>query len=329
MGLPVIETTKITQYSLLGFEVECNLTDLGGESVSDRGIVWFDAPNPTRDNWYVSQGGKDSTGSFLIDYPGKTLKINTIYYVRAYATNDEGTAYGEELSFSISPAVPIVRTVKVMDIVSGEAYEGMPSNTETPGFTIVVAVDNLGDDEVTEFGFCFGKHPNPTTLGEHRSMGKKTSPGNKVVRYSGTIFEDETYYVRAYAENSTGLAYGNDISFGGLSLYKWVFIATPDHSQLLNLDKDDHPQYLTEERHRVQGLHVLGETVPHDIHARLGVLGADDHPQYLTIERHDTKERHPLGSVIPYAEPITNGDADNPELVFDGSGDVIVGEVEL
>lgn len=327
MGLPLIETVKLMKYSLLGFEVECNLISLGGESVSDRGIVWHDTPNPTLDKWYISQGERTKTGSFLVDYPGDTLKPDVTYYVRSFATNADGTSYGNELSFKISSSVPVVRTLSVKDIVSGEAYEGMPSSTETPGFTIVIAIDNIGDKEVTDCGFCIGRAPNPTTLGEHISMGKKSNPGNKVTRYSGTIYEDDIYYVRAYAENSVGLAYGSDISFGGVSLYEWVFVATPDHAQLHGLEKDDHPQYLTNERHGKSGLHILGETVPHDMHSKLGGLGSDDHPQYLTANRHDSKERHPLGTVVPYAEPVTNGNHDNPELVFNMDGDIIVGEV--
>ena len=327
MGLPAIETVRLIKYSLLGFEVECNLISLGGEEVDDRGIVWHDTPDPTLDKWYVSQGSMTKTGSFLVDYPGDTLKTNVTYYVRAFATNQEGTVYGNQLSFKITATTPVVRTLSIKDIVPGEAYEGMPSSTETPGFTVVIAIDNIGDKEVTDCGFCIGRSPNPTTLGEHVSMGKKSNPGNKVTRYSGTIYEEAIYYVRAYAENSVGLAYGTDISFGGISLYEWVFVGTPDHAQLEGLEKDDHPHYLTKERHNKTELHVLGETVPHDTHAKLGGLEKDDHQQYLNENRHDTKERHPLGTVVPYAEPITNGDPDVPELVFDKDGDIIVGEV--
>jgi hypothetical protein len=329
MSLPSIQTVEITEYSLLGFTVKCNLTSLGGESVSDRGFVWHNTPNPTLDNWWVSQGSKTSTGEFEADYPGDTLQPDTTYYVRAFATNAEGTAYGDQLTFIVVANIPTVETVSIKDIVCGEAYEGMESSTDTPGFTAVIKISNLGDKKVTDCGVCFGTSPNPTVLGNKLSMGQKTTVGNKVSRCPTTILEDEVYYVRAYAENSKGLAYGKDISFGGVSLYEWVFVATPDHGQLEGLGDDDHEQYLTQGRHDTTDRHQLGTVVPHDIHSNLSGLGTDDHPQYLNNARHDLKSAHQLGTVVPYAEPVTNGDPDNPELIFDNNGDIVIGEVEF
>lgn len=328
MSLPIIQTVEITQCSLLGFEVKCNLTDLGGEEVNNRGIVWHNTSNPTLEDWWVDQGGLSAPEEFLIDYPGDTLQPDTVYYVRAFATNSEGTSYGNELSFSIPATVPVVSTASIKDIVCGEAYEGMESSTNTPGFTGVITISNVGDKKITDCGVCWGTSPNPTILGNHLSMGIKTTVGNKVARCSTTILEDETYYVRAYAQNSVGLAYGDDIVLGGAALYEWVFIATPDHSQLEGLEDDDHEQYLNEGRHDTTDRHTLGTVVPHDSHRNLSGLGADDHPQYLINARHDLKSKHPLGTVVPYVEPITNGDADNPELLFDSDGDLIVGEVD-
>ena len=73
-----------------------NVTDNGGGIVTARGVCWDTTPNPTiSDNNTTNDG--TGTGSFTSSIAG--LTENTIYYLRAYATNISGTAYGEELLF--------------------------------------------------------------------------------------------------------------------------------------------------------------------------------------------------------------------------------------
>jgi len=64
--------------------------------VTGRGICWSTSHNPTTNDSHASSG--TGTGSFTVEMTG--LTANTIYYVRAYAQNSAGTAYGDEESFS-------------------------------------------------------------------------------------------------------------------------------------------------------------------------------------------------------------------------------------
>jgi uncharacterized protein (TIGR02145 family) len=73
-----------------------NITNNGGTSVTQRGVVWSTSPNPTTANSLSSAGS--GSGSYTSNLTG--LNSNTTYYVRAYATNSAGTAYGNELSFT-------------------------------------------------------------------------------------------------------------------------------------------------------------------------------------------------------------------------------------
>lgn len=74
----------------------------GGSSVTARGVCWSTSHNPTVNDSHTSEGS--GTGRFSSNISG--LATGTTYYVRAYATNSVGTAYGEERSFTIeTPSV--------------------------------------------------------------------------------------------------------------------------------------------------------------------------------------------------------------------------------
>lgn len=65
----------------------------------------------------------------------------------------------------------------------------------------------------------------------------------------------------------------------------WTFFATTRHSQLEELNLDNHTQYLNNTRHDVTARHTLGTVVPHDDHGLLSGLADDDHPQYYNAAR--------------------------------------------
>ena len=73
-----------------------NVTNNGGTPVTQRGLVWSTSPNPTTANNSTNDGS--GTGNFTSNLSG--LTASTTYYLRAYATNSAGTAYGNELSFT-------------------------------------------------------------------------------------------------------------------------------------------------------------------------------------------------------------------------------------
>ncbi len=76
---------------------EGNVTDEGGSAVTGRGVVYNTAPNPTIFTGTVMASGS-GPGVFTVNMSG--LTENTTYYVRAYATNSDGTAYGNQVIFN-------------------------------------------------------------------------------------------------------------------------------------------------------------------------------------------------------------------------------------
>ncbi|HTK19213.1 MAG TPA: hypothetical protein VL442_06870 [Mucilaginibacter sp.] len=72
------------------------ITDDGGANITAKGICWSTSPGPTIANSKTNDGsGKETFNSALTN-----LESNTKYYVRSYATNLAGTAYGNEVSFT-------------------------------------------------------------------------------------------------------------------------------------------------------------------------------------------------------------------------------------
>ena len=73
-----------------------NVTFDGWSEITARGVCWSTSPNPTINDSKTTDGS--GIGSFTSNITG--LADGTTYYVRAYATNSKGTAYGEEKSFT-------------------------------------------------------------------------------------------------------------------------------------------------------------------------------------------------------------------------------------
>jgi hypothetical protein len=97
---PVLSTltaSNITQYTAVSGG---NVTSEGGSTITKRGICWSTSPIPSiaLTTQTVDAG---TTGEYASSMSG--LSANTKYYVRAYATNSYGTAYGTELSFTTKP----------------------------------------------------------------------------------------------------------------------------------------------------------------------------------------------------------------------------------
>jgi hypothetical protein len=96
---PTVTTTAISNIDKNTATGGGNVTADGGATVTAHGICWSTSQNPTVDGNHTTDG--TGTGSFTSSITG--LTANTTYYVRAYATNSAGTAYGEQVSFTTLP----------------------------------------------------------------------------------------------------------------------------------------------------------------------------------------------------------------------------------
>ena len=170
-----------------------NISDDGGSGITVRGVCWNNEPNPTIECEHTANG--TGTGGFISTLTN--LEANTLYYVRAYATNGEGTGYGNEITFITSASLAIVSTKPVTDITASSAKCG--GN-----------ITNSGGMDITARGVCWSIEHNPTISDEHTTNG--IGIGEFESEITG-LNANVTYYVRAYATTSYGTAYGTEREF--------------------------------------------------------------------------------------------------------------------
>lgn len=170
------------------------VTDDGQSFVSARGVCWSKSENPTvSDNKTVDGSGLGEFTSTLTD-----LEVGVTYYVRAYATNDTGTVYGEQFSFTtIDAKLPTINTFEVTE-------------KTTVGANCGGEITSDGGARITAKGVCWATHKNPTIDDNKTEDGSGT---DSFVSAITGLTEGTVYYCRAYAINAVGIAYGNERPF--------------------------------------------------------------------------------------------------------------------
>ncbi|MDY6990568.1 MAG: hypothetical protein SWQ30_21200, partial [Thermodesulfobacteriota bacterium] len=99
---PTVTTQPVTDTRSSSATGKGDIEDLGIPNPTAHGVVWNTAGTPTLEDNSTDEGEATTTGAFTTEMTG--LTPNTTYAVRAYATNAEDTAYGEELSFTTLPS---------------------------------------------------------------------------------------------------------------------------------------------------------------------------------------------------------------------------------
>lgn len=172
------------------------IDNVGEPAYTERGFVYSTMPEPTINNTNIVVDGS-GIGTFSSNVSG--LPKNKTIYVRAYAINEAGVAYSSsDATFTISTKLPSVSTLEVtnVDFAKGTAvFRGQ--------------IDNVGEPAYTERGFVYSTMPEPT-VGDNKVVKSGSGTGSFSSSVTG-LPKDKGYYVRAYAINEAGVAYGNEI----------------------------------------------------------------------------------------------------------------------
>ncbi len=197
--LPTVSTQAVTSINLANGTAIFNgtITKVGDPAYTERGFVYGEVPNPTIDDTKKTVSGK-GTGAFSANISG--LEEGKTYYVRAYATNAEGTSYGIDVSFSTEATMPTVATNEVTN-----------KNIGAGTVTFNGVVETLGDLSYTERGFVYNTTHNPT-IDDTKLVASGSGVGEYSLNATG-IKEGAVYYVRAYVTNKKGTVYGEEVSF--------------------------------------------------------------------------------------------------------------------
>ena len=229
--LPTVETTAVTEVTQASATTGGVITNNGGADVTSRGVCWSTNQNPTINDMLTSNGTGVGTFTSSIE----NLLANTTYYVRAYATNSVGTAYGENFCFvtleennddddnggddnggddnggddnggddnggddnggEIVVELPTVTTVVVSEVTINSAM-----------FSAEVLTD--GGADVTERGFYWKK---ASSSSEANFVKVGEDLGAYTYQLTG-LQEFTVYSVGAYAVNSEGMVKSEIVSF--------------------------------------------------------------------------------------------------------------------
>lgn len=192
---PSLTTNIISEITNSSAKTGGVITSNGGSEIIAKGVCWSLNNLPDSTDSHTNDGQGDA--EFISDIAG--LTENKTYFVRAYATNSKGTGYGNVRMFltNTDPTPPTIVTGIIDNITSNFA-------------SVSCEVTSDGGAPVTTRGVCYSTNPNPTISNTIVQSGNGT--GSFTVNISG-LSSDTKYYVKAYAENSVGLAYGDQKDF--------------------------------------------------------------------------------------------------------------------
>ena len=197
ISLPTLTTLHASDITINSAKLGGNITSAGSGNIIERGIVWSTSSNPTIDNHKISNG--TGVGKYIISIT--ELADKTIYYARAYATNEKGTAYGDEINFT------------TVELKTPELSQTNISNIGVSSVTVKSSIRDNGNGTISEQGFCWSTNSVPTI----NDFKIQKSP--IIGEFSSLIssLDDNTqYYVRAYAINQKGVGYGEIAKFSTL-----------------------------------------------------------------------------------------------------------------
>jgi uncharacterized protein (TIGR02145 family) len=194
--LATLTTVAVTNITINSAESGGVISSDGYSKIISKGIVWGKSINPTLE----SNSGMYSAGQGDTDFKCNltNLEDNTDYYIRSFATNEAGTAYGNQQQFkTLAVLLSSVKTSTINVFSKNSAL----LNGE---------VSSDGGSTVTEKGFFWGDKENPETTG---TKVKVSVTANQFSFELTGLEPGKTYYVKAYSINSKGQSVGNQISF--------------------------------------------------------------------------------------------------------------------
>lgn len=214
--LPVLNTLEPSEISSDKAVLQGEIIDAGFPEYTERGFVISESEHPAIGGQgvdsYKATNNEDAIFNTTI-----SISPHTTYYVRAYAVNELGTAYGNDISFTTPDVVTEVATAAVSDLTS---------TSVTFNGTIL----EKGIPEYTEKGFCYTDESDSTPeITDIKCSVSGSGEGDFSYDVDGLDI-GATYHVRAYAIQNGEVVYGKTVSF--TTVFNSVSVSTSNVSNV-------------------------------------------------------------------------------------------------
>ncbi len=167
---PVVTTTAATNVKSVSATIGGVVTDDGGDTAVERGIVWALTPNPTTANNKFQIG--TGSGTFIGTVTGLT-PASLIYY-RAYAKNTTATTYGSELTLTTGAALG--GTISKTDVSCNGGGNGTATVVPTGGaIPYTYSWSPSGGTNATATGLSVGVYTVTVIDGEGTQITRSTT----------------------------------------------------------------------------------------------------------------------------------------------------------
>lgn len=189
-SVPTVTTTAPSNVLATSVNTGLTIVDNGNEFILASGICYGTTTTPTINNSVFSTFGT-WTGSTL-----SNLTPSTSYFARGFATNSNGTNYGNEISFTTISGNVIITTNPITSILDS-------------GFVTGGNITSNGGASITQRGVCWSTSNTNPTVGSNNFTNNGVGSGSFTTNNMYSFNPNTLYYVRAYAMNSVGTFYGN------------------------------------------------------------------------------------------------------------------------
>jgi uncharacterized protein (TIGR02145 family) len=198
---PKVNTLVASNILLDNVTLNGEVIDKGTSEVKERGFVFSNTnPTPTVSDSKVNVGSGIGTYSILVG----NLLINTKYYFRSFAINSQGTSYGSAMYF-------VTADYKTPTVTTNN-----PQNLATNSVTLVGSLVNDGGSQITERGFYLSEYNTGNLVKSTVLLQISGTDLGDFSKSISTLIANTKYSVKAYAKNSKGISYGNEIIFNSL-----------------------------------------------------------------------------------------------------------------
>lgn len=196
-SVPAVGSTSVTGITSSTASASATVIDDGGSEVTEKGFYYGTSNPPTASGTKVVSDASGNAITAGLD----GLSPNTRYYIRAFATNSEGTALGATNVFTTADdrTTPTVGSVTASNI------------TDTSVDLSATLIDS-GGGEIVEKGFCYTTDATAAPTTANSTTVKATTDGDDISLTLTGLSPVTTYYIRAYASNGAATGYSETLT---------------------------------------------------------------------------------------------------------------------